>query len=807
MPPKNISIFITFLFIYGIKLVEGQDIPQAHMERPRGRQQGLVRQRLRNDHHTAISGSHFLPNAALSDHVSIQSSFPQLRVLSTLKRSSLAHSQQGEKPVVETTSDLRSSDVSHRITGTTIIRGDPAATINAVPKGIRVSRTDKTRKKYESASTDAGTTSKKAPTFGSSVTASITPALSTLPTSPRGNLVGDVDAGVHNFIGSSTSSSTSWSVSAVTPRTDPFAKVLNTSSSYAWATSTAPLLRILNSGLDSFLGSPTSGPDSVRLTKVSYSSNQTTSSGDSSNSNFLGQIMTSFESGFFDLLGQTDKASTGSSTTSNPSPGTSKSSSSASSPSTIPVVLFASTTPLLSPTPAPIETSVSGGMLGEHLSGVESLLSAEFPEASFTALSVTASMLDSNLLSSNSTVLIPALSLGDRATAFFLTPTATSGAIPIPKSFNSGYTTPIASKSDTSPGTGFGTGACSSTTSATLSGITASVPKSDSPNISVFLHGSTSDLDISKLRVKTESFQSKLATPSNSNDNDWMPSTLLLLPSIPVIESSTSGLTEKPKKTHLPGSITPSDEVTEAPSDSILLQLGFDGQLPWPFVATTPLSSSQIFKYTPQAIENALPHHPVKDIPVMFALQPYYNWQTAGYNATLAIFYFPRDKVNTLRDLKVNPNSALYNQTSKNIKLLMAMVDPTIPLEFSGNYPIGDSNSTADGGGTGSGHNGGPVSGNINSDGSACNFKINASSIGVGLGAVAGAGAYGAGMFWVARHYRKRKQFHQRSGSTVNHMCQGNSVDRRAHSPVSRGHGRSQKISAPTMAENSLGWD
>jgi hypothetical protein len=315
-------------------------------------------------------------------------------------------------------------------------------------------------------------------------------------------------------------------------------------------------------------------------------------------------------------------------------------------------------------------------------------------------------------------------------------------------------------------------------------------------------------VNITKVRVNTESFQSELATPANSDDNDWMPSTLLLLPSVPAVESSASSLTEKPKETPLPGSIIPSDEATKAPSDWILLQLGFDRHLPWPFVATTPLSCSQIFNYTPQAIENALPTHSVKDNPVMFALQPYYNWQTAGYNATLAIFYFPRDKVNTLRGLKVNPKSALYNQTNKNIKSLMAMVDPTIPLEFSGNYPIGDSNSTAHGGGTGSGRNGGPVSGNINSDGSASNFKINTSSIGVGIGAVAGAGAYGAGMFWVARHYRKRKQFHQRSGSAENHMGQGNSVSaRRAHSQVSRGHGRSQKISAPTMVENSLGWD
>ncbi|KAJ5185258.1 hypothetical protein N7491_006872 [Penicillium cf. griseofulvum] len=93
-------------------------------------------------------------------------------------------------------------------------------------------------------------------------------------------------------------------------------------------------------------------------------------------------------------------------------------------------------------------------------------ISAEPLEASFTALSVTASMLDGNLLSLKSTVLTPALSLGDSTTAFSLAPTATSGATPIPKSFNSGYTSPIASKSETSRGTGFGTGTCSSTTSA-----------------------------------------------------------------------------------------------------------------------------------------------------------------------------------------------------------------------------------------------------------------------------------------------------------------------------------------------------
>jgi hypothetical protein len=293
-----------------------------------------------------------------------------------------------------------------------------------------------------------------------------------------------------------------------------------------------------------------------------------------------------------------------------------------------------------------------------------------------------------------------------------------------------------------------------------------------------------------------------------------MPSTILIMPTVATTHTTTSGQTDKPQATSLPGSITPSNEVTEAPSDSTLLQLGFNGQLPWSFVATTPLSSSQIFNYTPQAIENALPTLAAKDYPVMFSLEPYYNWQATGYNATLAIFYFPRDKVEALRALKVNPNSALYNQASESIQSLMTMVDPTIPLEFSGNYPSSGGGSSS--GNTDSGNNDGSDGGsNNNSDGSASSSKTKASSVGIGVGVVAGAAAYGAGMFWVARRYRKRKQLHQRSSSTVEQMSQGGSAagsvfaagGRTSPSQNSRGTARSQMISAPVMAENSLGWN
>jgi hypothetical protein len=239
----------------------------------------------------------------------------------------------------------------------------------------------------------------------------------------------------------------------------------------------------------------------------------------------------------------------------------------------------------------------------------------------------------------------------------------------------------------------------------------------------------------------------------------------------------------------------------------VLLQLGFDGHLPWTFVATTPLSSSQIFEYIPLALKNAMP----KTTSTMWALEPYYSWQTTGYNATLAIFYFPRDKVQSLKDLKLNPNSALYQSADESVKTLMSMVDPSIPLEFAGNYPSSDGSSSSSTSGS-SGSSSGSSDGSNNADGSGNSSKTKASSVGIGVGVVAGAAAYGAGMFWVARRYRKRKQLHKRSSSTAEQMSQGSGAGslfaaggRMSGSQRTARSG--QMISAPVMAENSLGWN
>jgi hypothetical protein len=262
--------------------------------------------------------------------------------------------------------------------------------------------------------------------------------------------------------------------------------------------------------------------------------------------------------------------------------------------------------------------------------------------------------------------------------------------------------------------------------------------------------------------------------------------------------------------TALPGSISPGTEISSPPENSLLIQLGFNQELPWSFVATTSMSSAQIFQYVPEGLEHALSI--LQSQVTMFALEPYYSWKTTGYNATLAMAYIQRRYVDQLRNELHNPNSRLYNQPSEPVKTLFSMIDPTIPLI------VGQEGSSSSGSGTtGSGGNSDNTNGNTDSNtngGSASSSKTKVSSVGIGCGVVAGAAAYGAGMFWLARRYRQRRQLHRRSASTVEQMSQGGSAAGSVFAAGARmsgsqaGSGRSgQMISAPVMAENSLGWN
>ena len=318
----------------------------------------------------------------------------------------------------------------------------------------------------------------------------------------------------------------------------------------------------------------------------------------------------------------------------------------------------------------------------------------------------------------------------------------------------------------------------------------------------------------SSVSSSTKSTPSVTPTHKSSTEtNDFMPSTILVEPpSTTTTDSAThSTNTASSQPTQLPGSISPANGVTSIPPNSTLIQIGFNGKLRYSFVATTTLSSSQIFLYIPQGVAYALgvPGDEVS----MFAIQPYDNSVVTGYVATVAMAYVPTDMVDDLQAQIHNPNSALFKQADPAAETLMSMIDPSIPLL------VGQSSSSMGGSGSSSGSGGGANSddgsdngGNGNDDnadaGASGSSQTRASSVGIGVGVVGGAAAYGAGMFWVARRYRKRRQLHQRSNSTAEQQSEGRAGGSAGRlSPNSLRSNRTQMISAPVMAENSLGWN
>lgn len=125
-----------------------------------------------------------------------------------------------------------------------------------------------------------------------------------------------------------------------------------------------------------------------------------------------------------------------------------------------------------------------------------------------------------------------------------------------------------------------------------------------------------------------------------------------------------------------------------------------------------------------------------------------------------------------------------------------------------------------------SGGNNNAVFNNVNQNTSP---KTTGTTVGIVTAGVGVAAAYGAAMFLIARRYKKRRLSHRRSSSVLNpaemrqsgspallggagaFMSGGRTTP--GHDRNSRGSGRTgnsartQQISAPMMAENSLGWN
>ena len=260
-----------------------------------------------------------------------------------------------------------------------------------------------------------------------------------------------------------------------------------------------------------------------------------------------------------------------------------------------------------------------------------------------------------------------------------------------------------------------------------------------------------------------------------------------------------------------------------------MVQLGFLFALNYQFVVGNPLSSAQIFQYLPLGVADGLGLR--GDQFVMHSLVPLDTTKELGYVTTLAMAYMPSNMVSTLGlDLHV-PAAPIYNNADPSVNTLMNYIDPAIPLTPGSTL----SGSAATGTGSGSQATSTSNSGNsgvFNTNDQNTSSSVKATTAGVAVAAVGAAAAYGAAMFFIARRYKKRKQAHRRSSSL------NSSEMRQSGSPAllgganaymsggrttpgtggndrnSRGSGRSngnsartQQISAPMMAENSLGWN
>ncbi|KAH8430274.1 putative mucin family signaling protein Msb2 [Aspergillus melleus] len=313
---------------------------------------------------------------------------------------------------------------------------------------------------------------------------------------------------------------------------------------------------------------------------------------------------------------------------------------------------------------------------------------------------------------------------------------------------------------------------------------------------------------------------------STSSDNDdWVPSTILVEPPTPTTHDSVTHATATSTSTQvqLPGNIAPNEEQGVKPKDGVLIRLGFDERLRYSFVATTMLSSTQIFHFVPKGLQYTMGLS--SEQVSMSEIKPL---QMNGYLATTVYAWVSNNtylyntlpanstKFESKLDLEVkNPVSNFYNEPDESVNTLFSMIDPTISIWPNGVGPPGFGGKP--GNGSGNGNDNEDNNGGGNGDGGASgSSSARPSSVGIGVGVVAGAAAYGAGMFWVARRYRKKRQLHQRSSSTVEQMSEGRGGGSvfaaggrmSRNSQVSRGgSARTQMISAPVMAENSLGWN
>ena len=263
------------------------------------------------------------------------------------------------------------------------------------------------------------------------------------------------------------------------------------------------------------------------------------------------------------------------------------------------------------------------------------------------------------------------------------------------------------------------------------------------------------------------------------------------------------------------------------PPNTRLINIAFRFALNYLFVYNHTVSQQQIFHYIPLGICYGLEIE--VDQVTMQSLRAWDTYEDVGYITTLALAWIPEGLVDNLGLLVTTSVSRFYRNPDNSTAFLLSMINSAIPIIGSnstdgattpfGNIPTDTSSAKTAGA---------PIGGDIgNSE------HVRASSVGIGVGVACGAAAYGAAMFFVARRYKKRRQSHLRSPSMLSSPVMSHAgpdagagaalmsgaMGERSASPYydndgragSRGSGRSgssrHQISAPVMAENSLGWN
>jgi hypothetical protein len=285
--------------------------------------------------------------------------------------------------------------------------------------------------------------------------------------------------------------------------------------------------------------------------------------------------------------------------------------------------------------------------------------------------------------------------------------------------------------------------------------------------------------------------------------------------------STASGIPSSlPKMIAPPGGV-----VSSTDPDSFMGQVCFKWPLNYPFISAND-GGNQIFHYLPKAIAYSLniSESEVHNI----GLKPLDTTAYQGFITTLALFTIPKDLQGTLAAQLRNPADAFWHNEESTVNDLTALINTACPLP-AGKVP-GENSPSNQPSNAGTTSNGGPDDGGALGGDTNSSKPINASAAGIATGAIVGAIAYGAAMFFVARRYRNKRIAHQRSSSvpsTGSRMTYGSIPGGAAAwmhgarngriTPGSRGsqgssstQGRSvrtQQISAPVMAENSLGWN